>query len=163
MNRVYLSLGSNEGDRIGWLRQSLQMLAEKCGAIVAISHIYQTAAWGLPDQPDFLNMAVAVDTELSAADVLSKIRLIEEALKRQRTIKWGQRTLDIDILFFNDEVIDTAELQVPHPHLHKRMFVLVPLADFAPDYLHPVLKKTVLQLLAECPDPLPVTMIDQKL
>jgi 2-amino-4-hydroxy-6-hydroxymethyldihydropteridine diphosphokinase len=163
MNRIYLSLGSNEGDRIEWLNLCLQMLAKRCGNIIATSGIYETAAWGLPDQPDFLNMAVCLETTLNAIETLSEIRFIEETLKRQRTIKWGQRTLDIDILFFNDEMINTPELHIPHPHLQDRRFVLVPLNDIAADLVHPVLKKTIAQLLTECPDPLPVNKLEVKL
>jgi 2-amino-4-hydroxy-6-hydroxymethyldihydropteridine diphosphokinase len=160
MNRVYLSLGSNEGNRTEWLNLCLQMLKAHCGNITATSNIYETAAWGLPNQPDFLNMAVCLDSELSETEILTQIRFIEETLKRQRAIKWGQRTLDIDILFFNDTIINNPELHIPHPYLQERRFVLVPLNDIAADLVHPVLKKTVAKLLMDCPDPLPVNKFE---
>ncbi len=156
MNRVYLLLGSNEGDRLGWMQQSIDQINEACGKVVARSQVYETAAWGLEEQPDFLNMAIAVDTDLAPIAILKAVNAIEHNLGRQRTLKWGQRTLDIDILFYGDHIISLPELTVPHPHMQLRRFALVPLAEIAPKLVHPVLNKTVEELLADCPDPLPV-------
>lgn len=155
MNTAYLLLGSNEGNRLQWLEQCLQQL-ENFGTVTKRSQIYQTAAWGLEEQPDFLNMAVEVQTTLSSKGLLKGIQQIETNLGRQRTLKWGQRTLDIDILFYNNEIIDLPDLKVPHPFLQERRFALVPLNDIAPAFMHPVLKKTVGELLNECKDELEV-------
>lgn len=155
MTDVYLLLGSNEGDREQWLQQAVEQLGA-VGNISTQSAIYQTAAWGIEDQPAFLNMALCLQTELHPLELLQKIHHIEQNLGRQRTLKWGQRTLDIDILFYGDAVIDLPELKVPHPYLQERRFALVPLNEIAPDFLHPGLNKTISQLLDECPDKLEV-------
>lgn len=155
MTDVYLLLGSNEGDRQAWLQQAVEQLAA-LGNINSQSALYQTAAWGIEDQPAFLNMALRLQTELHPLELLQKIHDIEQHLGRQRTLKWGQRTLDIDILFYGDAVIDLPELKVPHPYLQERRFALVPLNEITPDFLHPGLNKTISQLLDECPDKLEV-------
>jgi len=157
MNTVYLSLGSNEGDRLRWLDRAIHMLGEKVGIIFKQSSIYQTAAWGITDQPDFLNMAIEVRTDLSAEKVLDLILEIETSLGRHREMKWGPRTLDIDILLYNEAIIATENLVVPHPYLQDRLFTLKPLAEIAGDHIHPKFHKNISQLLGECPDTLPVT------
>lgn len=155
-NKAYLLLGSNEGDRVGWLQQCIAMLGSQHGKILQTSAVYETAAWGKEDQPDFLNMAVCIETILTPAELLQGIQHIEKELGRQREVKWGQRTLDIDILFFNDTVIRQPDLIVPHPFMQERRFALAPLNEIAPRLLHPVFGKTIQQLLEECPDPLEV-------
>lgn len=155
MTDVYLLLGSNEGDRHAWLQQAVEQLAA-LGNINSQSALYQTAAWGIEDQPAFLNMALCLQTELHPLELLQKIHDIEQHLGRQRTQKWGQRTLDIDILFYGDAIVDLPELKVPHPYLQERRFALVPLNEITPDFLHPGLNKTVSQLLDDCPDQLEV-------
>jgi 2-amino-4-hydroxy-6-hydroxymethyldihydropteridine diphosphokinase len=160
MNNAYLSLGSNEEDRKQWLERALTILAERCGTIEQQSPIYETAAWGITDQAPFLNMAVHLQTSLEPHELLQQILTIEIELGRQREVKWGPRTLDIDILLFNDDVIDTPELKVPHPFLQERRFTLVPLAAIAADIMHPVYHKTTRQLLDECADPLEVTVYE---
>lgn len=157
MNKAYLLLGSNEGNREEWLERCLDMLSEH-GNITALSAIYETEAWGLAEQPDFLNTAVCLETELDPTQLLAEIQQIEAALERQRTVKWGQRTLDIDIIFYNDDVIDQPDLVVPHPYLQDRGFALIPICELVPDYIHPVLQKSVTTLLEECADTLPVRM-----
>ena len=156
MNKVYLSLGSNEGDRIKWLKKALGLLGIYVGKVAAQSGYYQTKAWGLTEQPDFLNMCVQVNTILPVTELLGAIQNIETKLGRQRTVKWGPRTLDIDILFYNDESIELPDLTVPHPHLQERRFVLLPLSEIAPDFVHPKLAKSITQLLKECNDELEV-------
>lgn len=156
MNEVYLLLGSNEGNRGLMLDTAAGAIEKTIGKIVKKSSIYETAAWGKEDQPSFLNQVVFVQTLLDTSGLLRATQSIETALMRQREVKWGQRTLDIDILFFNDAVIHTEQLRVPHPFLQERRFTLVPLKEIAPGLLHPVLHKTIEQLLAACPDPLEV-------
>jgi 2-amino-4-hydroxy-6-hydroxymethyldihydropteridine diphosphokinase len=156
MPTTYLLLGSNEGDSRANIDRAIALLQHNCGPIVAPSPLYRTAAWGLEDQPDFLNMALAIDTALSPALLLENTQNIEQQMGRQRSVKWGQRTLDIDILFYGNELIDIPGLKVPHPYIQDRRFALAPLADIAPDFVHPRLHKTISQLLASCPDPLPV-------
>jgi len=158
MNTAYLSLGSNEGNRIQWMEQALDMLSTNCGEIIKKSSIYETAAWGLGDQPDFLNMAVKITTNQTPEKLLAEIHIIEQRLGRQREVKWGQRTLDIDILLYNNEHTNSPELTIPHPYLQDRLFTLVPLAEIAPDYVHPIFKKTITQLQEECKDKLEVRL-----
>lgn len=159
MKRVYLLLGSNEGDRQQWLKEAELELSLHCGDVVLRSAIYSTAAWGLEEQPDFLNRAVAINTHLPAEEFLKQVQSIEKKLGRQRNVKWGQRTLDIDILFYGNEVINQPNLTVPHPHMQDRRFALVPLNDIAADVMHPVFNKTVKDLLADCSDPLEVNKV----
>jgi 2-amino-4-hydroxy-6-hydroxymethyldihydropteridine diphosphokinase len=160
MNKAYLSLGSNEGDRLQWLKRAMELITANCGSIVARSSVYEAAAWGITEQPDFLNMAICVQTSKTPLELLLSIHEIEATLGRQRDVKWGQRTLDIDILLFNHEIIDMPELQVPHPYLHERRFTLLPLDEIAEDYMHPVLNKRIAELLEECPDKLEVKQFD---
>ena len=152
LNSVYLSLGSNQGDRYELLGKAIESLSVNAGRVVKQSADYETKAWGLTDQPDFLNCCLLLETELSAQGLLSVIQATETLLGRVRVIKWGPRTIDIDMLFYNNDVLETAELTVPHPLMQERRFVLVPLAEIAPGFMHPVLKKTIGQLLAECPE-----------
>ena len=156
MNDAYLLLGSNEGNRMLWMQKAMDLLSVSCGAIVSRSSVYETAAWGITGQPDFLNMVILLQTTKSPFELLAAIHTIEDTLGRQRDEKWGPRTLDIDILLNNNEVIETPGLIVPHPFIQKRRFTLVPLAEIAPDYVHPKLNKTINQILSECPDTLEV-------
>lgn len=156
MTNAYLLTGSNEGDRIQWLKDAVIHINKDCGDVVQQSAVYQTAAWGLEDQPAFLNMALHIRTELAPQELLNAINNIENHLGRQRTVKWGQRTLDIDILFYDNQIVNTPKLTIPHPHIERRRFALLPLNEIAPDLIHPIGKKSVSQLLEECPDQLPV-------
>lgn len=162
MNTAYLLLGSNEGDRLAWLNTAVNKI-RNYGTVKSTSAIYSTAAWGIEDQPDFLNVAICVETPLSPLELLDAMLSIETALGRARTIKWGQRILDIDILFYNNEVISEPTLSVPHPYIQQRRFALTPLNDIAPTLLHPLLHKTIAQLLEDCEDQLPANKTDMEL
>lgn len=159
MQDIYLLLGSNLGDRQKRVEEAGKMIAKSIGNIIQSSGLYQTASWGNTDQPDFINQVLWVKTELTAGEVLAKALAIEIQLGRVRHEKWGSRLIDIDILFYGDAVIQEPDLQVPHPHLHERAFVLIPLQEIAPDLLHPVLQKTVRQLVANLDDTLLVKRI----
>ena len=153
---AYLLLGSNLGDRAARLAQARQDLAATAGRLVATSALYETAAWGVKDQPAFLNQVLALETELDASALLAACLAAEQQQGRERLVRWAARTLDVDILLFGQEIIATPSLAVPHPALPGRRFALVPLAELAPQLLHPQLHRTISQLLADCPDLLEV-------
>jgi 2-amino-4-hydroxy-6-hydroxymethyldihydropteridine diphosphokinase len=157
MNAAYLLTGSNIGDRASMLAQAREALGHT-GNITKNSHIYETEAWGLEGLPAHLNQALLLHTELSAVNLLHNIHDIENQLGRQRQLRWGVRSIDIDIIFFNEEIYELPHLIIPHPLMQERNFVLAPLAEIAPDYLHPVLHQTVATLLSQCPDPLKVAI-----
>jgi 2-amino-4-hydroxy-6-hydroxymethyldihydropteridine diphosphokinase len=154
--KVYLLLGSNLGDRAGNLRRASASLQESVGDILNSSSVYQTEPWGLTAQPAFLNQVIVLDCGLSAKDLLYAAKQIEQNLGRESGERWGPRQLDIDILFFGDDIIHEPDLVVPHPGIVSRRFTLVPLCEIAADFVHPALKKTCEQLLKECPDSLKV-------
>lgn len=156
-NLLALGLGGNMGNRIYHITWAQQLISQQLGTIVRCSPLYQTAAWGNTDQPNFLNQVVILKTPFSPIQCLQKCLQIEKSMGRKREIKWGPRIIDIDILLYNNIKINTPNLQVPHPHLHERRFVLEPLCDVLPNFKHPYLKKNLSQLLKECPDSLPVT------
>jgi len=154
MARVFLLTGSNLGNRLEFLKLAQTELQNKVGKLVKASLIYQTAAWGKTDQADFLNQVLELETDLPAQEILKLNQEIEKAAGRNRKEKWGARELDIDILFYKNLVLETPELTIPHPQLHNRRFTLLPLAEIAPDLVHPKFKKTVAELLKNCPDDL---------
>ncbi|MEI8279572.1 MAG: 2-amino-4-hydroxy-6-hydroxymethyldihydropteridine diphosphokinase [Bacteroidota bacterium] len=156
MNEVYLLLGSNEGNRLNWMQNALEQIGKLCGPVILTSSVYQTSAWGLEAQPDFLNVVLLIHTTLTPSGLLSITQSIEASMGRQRDIKWGQRSLDIDILYYGHQIVSLSDLQVPHPYISTRRFTLIPLCEIAPSFLHPTLQKTSIQLLDECSDPLEV-------
>lgn len=160
MNNVYLLSGSNQGDRASIMQQAILLLEAEAGSVIQRSPLYETAPWGKTDQPSFLNQALQLATPLSPEQVLACIAGIERTMGRQRTEHWGQRTLDLDILFFNDAVVDTPQLTIPHPEIANRRFVLVPLCAIAPTLKHPLLGVSMATLLEQCPDSLPVTLYE---
>ncbi len=148
MAQVFLGIGSNKGDKLKNIRNAISSLKETQGIeLLAISSLYCTSPVGPQGQDWFINGAISLKTGLSPWDLLERLMSIEEGLGRIRDRPWGPRTMDLDILFYGDLVIDQTGLTIPHPHLHKRAFVLVPLMELAPDLLHPVFKKTISQLL----------------
>lgn len=143
--RYYISLGANLGNQVETLRQAVTELA-KLGKITAVAGLYRTAPVGYTDQPWFYNSVVELESDLAPLDLLHECQRIEAELGRVRSIRFGPRTIDIDLLLAGDQVIDTPELQLPHPRMHQRRFVLVPLSEIAPDLIHPVENKTVSEL-----------------
>lgn len=148
MATAYLALGSNLGDRAKNLSAALQALPP-AALVRDISHIYQTAPWGYADQPDFFNMAARLETELSPQALLTFLKELETRLGRQPNFRNGPRLIDLDLLFYEDLILDTPSLVLPHPRLQERAFVLLPLADLTPDLVHPILGETIWQLLCQ--------------
>jgi 2-amino-4-hydroxy-6-hydroxymethyldihydropteridine diphosphokinase len=152
MVNVFLLLGGNLGNRQLMLQQAIEQVGEQVGKVVKTSSVYETAAWGKTNQPDYLNQVIEVQTKLSPQQVLAKILAIELTMGRQRIEKWGARTIDIDILFYSNIIINQPGLIIPHPELQNRRFTLEPLAEIAPGFLHPVVLKQILQLKNELQD-----------
>ena len=159
MNSTYLLLGSNMGNSVELLSTAIEQIEKNTGKLMLQSGLYVTAAWGNTSQPDFLNQVIVIDTNLAAAETLQTILSIEKSMGRTRTIKNAPRIIDIDILFFNNEIITCQDLIVPHPEIQNRRFVLTPLYEIAPQMMHPLLNKSIEQLLLLCPDPLAVKKI----
>lgn len=154
---VYLLLGGNLGEREQNLKEAIVLVNKEIGDVEAKSSLYETAAWGKTDQPAFLNQAIGVKTKLTALQVLDKALAIEQELGRVRKEKWGERLIDIDLILYGDEVIDVAgKLQVPHPHMQNRRFVMEPLAEIAPNIRHPRLGETILEISKKITDNLAV-------
>ncbi|MCD8740193.1 2-amino-4-hydroxy-6-hydroxymethyldihydropteridine diphosphokinase [Mucilaginibacter roseus] len=152
MAQVFLLLGSNLGDRKSLLAKAAGLIAKQAGTVIAESAIYETQSWGKTDEPDYLNQVVMLQTEQEPEALLNMLLEIEQQMGRERRERWGARVIDIDILFYDDRIINTPQLQIPHPRLHERRFTLEPLAEIAPSLKHPVLKRDILQLLNELQD-----------
>ena len=159
MNKTYLLTGGNVGDRYLHMQQARTNIEHICGQLIQVSSIYETAAWGKTDQADFLNQVLLMETRLNPQDLLKAILSIEEKGGRIRTVRNAPRTIDIDILFYNLLVLEEPGLCIPHPRIAERRFVLEPLNEISPDFQHPVLNKSIHQLLLECTDELAVKKI----
>jgi len=143
---VYIALGTNLGERLDNLHAAIRAFPPVVQVLIE-SHIYETPPWGYENQPAFLNMVVKATTDLEPGALLSFLKQIEGELGRKQNFRWGPRLIDLDILFYDDLVIDTPPLVIPHPRLHERAFVLVPLSDVAPNLIHPILGKSIQELL----------------
>jgi len=153
---VFLLLGSNLGDKKYNLATAREHIKAAIGEIITSSSIYETAAWGKTNQPAFLNQVIQVKTSVTPEQLLQKINHIESEMGRIRVEKWGERLIDIDILYYNHEVVQTEKLHIPHPGIPERRFTLMPLTEIAPDFIHPVLQKSNVSLLQLCEDSLEV-------
>ena len=156
MNKVFLITGGNIGDRKENLELAAKLIGKNIGRIIKSSSIYETEAWGNTQQASFYNQVHIIETKLAAKEIMNKILLIEEQMGRIRTIKNAARIIDIDILFFNNEIVNNPIVTIPHKEINNRRFVLMPLQELAPDFIHPVLKMSISQLLSMSKDPLKV-------
>jgi 2-amino-4-hydroxy-6-hydroxymethyldihydropteridine diphosphokinase len=153
---VYLLLGSNLGERDANIANAITLLENQGVKSIKLSSLYETEPWGNTEQGKFLNRAGKFSTAAAPAGLMQTILKIEEDMGRVRTIKWAPRIIDIDILFYGSQIISQNDLKIPHPELEKRKFALIPLAEIAPDFTHPLLKKSIKELLAECNDSMSV-------
>ena len=157
-NGIYLLSGSNSGDRVANLARALELVEQDAGLVKGLSQLYETAAWGIEQQPPFLNQVMEIASDLSPQALLQSLLNIERKMGRKRIQKWGERLIDLDILYYADVLVSEPNLHIPHPYIPERRFTLVPLCEIAPLLTHPVLKKSQLQLLEECPDQLEVRL-----
>ncbi len=146
---VYIGIGSNLGDREHNCLDAVKRIEAYGIKIKNISSLIETKPWGVKDQPQFINMVIEVETDFTPDELLKKTREIERAIGRKETYRWGPRVIDIDILLYDDQIIDTEDLKIPHIEMHERNFVLQPLSEIAPDVIHPVLKKKIKQIYDE--------------
>jgi len=156
MNSTYLLIGGNLGNRIENLAMARSLIEKELGKIIKVSSIYETAAWGITEQPDFLNQVLLIKTKFSPEKMMQLILSIENKMGRVRTQKNASRIIDIDILFFNDEIISNENLTIPHPEIQNRKFALIPLNEIASDLVHPVFKQSIKNLLSTSKDKLQV-------
>lgn len=162
MKYIFLGLGGNQGEILSQLIKCNEFIEKQIGRIVQQSSYYKTKAWGKTNQPDFINSVIKVETSLNPSQILKQIETIEKLFGRDRTIqkKWEQRTMDIDLLFFEKKIIHTKNLIVPHPYLQERNFVLAPFVEIASEFVHPVFNKTILELHQQNRDSLKVEKLN---
>ena len=163
MTGIYLLLGTNLGNKLANIQRAKELLTSHLIVVKKESRIYETAAWGIEDQPSFLNQVIEVDSGKSPERVLKICQLIEEEMGRVRHEKWGERLIDIDILYFGERAYKKENLEIPHPGIPERRFTLAPLVELAEELLHPVLKKTQAELLEACPDSLELQVFEEPL
>jgi len=160
MTRIYFLLGGNIGNREELLSEAVRKMTNQIGEFVQASSLYETEPWGFTHEQNFLNQVIAFDSGLSAIDILDRTQAIEKELGRVRkTTQYCERTIDIDILFYGNELIENERLSVPHPRIQERSFALYPLEELIPEFIHPVLKKSIKTLKEECPDKLKVNKL----
>lgn len=159
VHKVYILTGSNQGQRKRFLQKAIDEIKKQCGSIVNTSSIYETAAWGNTQQAAFLNQVIITQTKFSPDELMQELLHIETGLGRIRTGKYGPRTIDLDILFYDELIYHSAIVTLPHPAIQERKFVLIPLAELSPRKIHPVYKKSIAVLLRECADTLEVKKI----
>jgi 2-amino-4-hydroxy-6-hydroxymethyldihydropteridine diphosphokinase len=156
---IFLGLGSNIGDKKSYLKKACDLIEQEIGQIIGFSSLYITQPWGNTNQEKFINQVIRLIADVEPKFLLDKVAEIENSLGRVRDVNWGPRTIDIDILYFGKYVIDRESLQIPHPELTERKFVLVPLVEIAPNFVHPIFKLSNKELLEFCTDTLVVTKI----
>ena len=152
MDIAYLLLGSNMGDRLANINNAIQKIQSICGEVIQLSAVYDTAPWGYTEQDSFLNQVVVLDSNMHPTQLMLHLLEIEKEIGRVRDIKYGPRLIDIDILLFDDEIINNSILTLPHPEMQNRKFALMPLVEVANELMHPILKQTVTELLLNCTD-----------
>jgi dihydroneopterin aldolase / 2-amino-4-hydroxy-6-hydroxymethyldihydropteridine diphosphokinase len=163
MSTVYIGIGSNLGDRQKNCLRAVELLSEGGLSVTKQSSVHETEPWGLTEQPAFLNMAVEAETCFPPVELLAMLKKIEKDMGRQETVKWGPRIIDLDVLLYDDITLNTEALVVPHPLMHEREFVLVPLAELAGEFIHPVLKKKIGDLLNEIKRNKTITVQDNQM
>ncbi len=149
MSIAYIAIGSNVGNRRYHCLKAVELLEQSGQAVSKISSLYETEPWGVKNQPPFINMAVEIETEFPPKKLLGLLKKIEKKMGRKKTVRWGPRVIDLDILFYDDLTLNNDDLVIPHPLMHTRVFVLEPLSEIAPEKVHPVLRKKVASLLRE--------------
>jgi 2-amino-4-hydroxy-6-hydroxymethyldihydropteridine diphosphokinase len=157
---VYLSLGSNEGNRLANLRTAAELIHKNVGKIARKSHVYETEPWGKKDQDTFYNQVIMINTTMEATDLLAALNKVEREMGRTRKETWGPRIIDIDILFYGKRILRTKDLNIPHAEIANRAFVLIPMMEIAPDFEHPALKKRMDELYMVCTDASEVVMLN---
>jgi 2-amino-4-hydroxy-6-hydroxymethyldihydropteridine diphosphokinase len=163
MEGKYLLLGTNMGAKSDNLQTAVDLLAAQAVRTLDSSSIYESEPWGIRDQPTFYNTIIKIDTSKTPEELLRTCLMVEQQMGRKRIIKWGERIIDIDILYFDNQMIQMDQLSIPHPGIPDRRFTLIPLNELCPDLVHPVLKISNLELLKRCQDKLGCTKINQKL